>query len=165
MRYKFLPSLYATTFVDVPVRLIGALLVLKMSRPDAAREALIAIRKELSDLRRASRVEVLADCVLDANVALENLAGARDEPPDLASPEAAADVAAKAAAYGAVIRRCDSMVKAELRAQGEFRRLIDGIAASLAQVPAAVAERDNDLLHRLILELRSFDGLLAFRYG
>ena len=31
--------------------------------------------------------------------------------------------------------------------------------------PKAVETRDRDLLHRLLIELRSFDHLLAFRYG
>jgi hypothetical protein len=57
------------------------------------------------------------------------------------------------------------MASDEIKAQPEFRRLIDGVAASLALVPKAIASRDGDLLHRLLIELRSFDNLLAFRYG
>ena len=37
---------------------------------------------------------------------------------------------------------------------------------ALLCAPAQAAEtRDRDLLHRLLIELRSFDHLLAFRYG
>ena len=64
-----------------------------------------------------------------------------------------------------ILRRCDGMASADVRNQPEFRRLIDGAIASLALVPKAVRERDGDLLHRLLIELRSFDNLLAFRYG
>jgi hypothetical protein len=49
--------------------------------------------------------------------------------------------------------------------EGEFRRLIDGAQQSLALIPKAVATRDADLLHRVLIELRSFDNLLAFRFG
>ena len=52
-----------------------------------------------------------------------------------------------------------------IRRHAEFRRLIDGALASLAQFPKAIETRDGDLLHRLLIELRSFDHLLAFRYG
>ena len=52
-----------------------------------------------------------------------------------------------------------------IRDHAEFRRLIDGALASLAQFPKAIETRDADLLHRLMIELRSFDNLLAFRYG
>jgi hypothetical protein len=156
---------YLSAFVSVPTQLVGVILVLKMGRPDAARQTLIGIRRELSDLRRASHVEVLADCILDANGAMDSLFGTREEPPDLASPSAAETIATRAAEYGAVIRRCDAMAPTDVRAQGEFRRLVDGIAASLAQVPQALTARDGDLLHRLLIELRSFDNLLAFRYG
>jgi len=33
------------------------------------------------------------------------------------------------------------------------------------QIPTAISQRDLDLLRRLLIELRSFDNLLAFRYG
>ena len=52
-----------------------------------------------------------------------------------------------------------------MRATPEFRRLVDGAKASLALIPKAIATRDTDLLHRVLIELRSFDNLLAFRFG
>jgi len=36
---------------------------------------------------------------------------------------------------------------------------------SLALIPNAVAARDADLLHRVLIELRSFDNLLASGSG
>ena len=157
--------LYVTVMVDVQTRLIGGVLMLTMSRPDLAGDALVAIRKEISDLRRVSHVEVLADCVLDANTAMDALFAYRDRPPDWTAPQAATELAAAADAYGGAVRRCDGMASADIRSHPEFRRLVDGIAASLAQMPKAIAGRDGDLLHRLLIELRSFDNLLAFRYG
>ena len=32
-------------------------------------------------------------------------------------------------------------------------------------IPKTIATRDSDLLHRVLIELRSFDNLLSFRYG
>jgi hypothetical protein len=52
-----------------------------------------------------------------------------------------------------------------VRLNPEFRRLVDGALASLARVPEAVAANDADLLHRLVIELQSFDRLLSFRFG
>jgi hypothetical protein len=43
--------------------------------------------------------------------------------------------------------------------------LVDGAKSSLALIPKAIASRDGDLLHRVLIELRSFDNLLAFRFG
>jgi hypothetical protein len=154
--------LYVTALVDVPTRIVTAMMMLNAGRPQVARTSLQAIRRELADMRRASGIEVLADCVLDANTAMEALG---DAPPDWTKPETAGDVAAKADRYGDAVRRCDGLAPADVRSNPEFRRLIDGIAASLAFVPKAIAERDSDLLHRVIIELRSFDNLLAFRYG
>jgi hypothetical protein len=156
---------YVNTFVDVPTRLVGVNLMLMMGRTDLAGSALNAVRQELSQLRRASSVVVLADGVLDANAAMDRLFVFRDQPPDWSVPTAVAELGAAVDAYGAAVRRCDAMATQDLKSLPEFRRLIDGVAASLALIPTAIASRDGDLLHRLLIELRSFDNLLAFRYG
>jgi hypothetical protein len=101
---------------------------------------------------------VLADCVLDAKRAMDALF-AHDARPDWES------VAAGRRPTAPTLQRCDGMAPPAIRDHAEFRRLIDGALASLAQVPKAVETRDGDLLHRLLIELRSFDHLLAFRYG
>ena len=148
---------YTATMLDIAARLIGTTLVLNLGRTDVARESLAAIRTSLSRLRQENGVTVLADCVLDANVAMDALF-AHDKNPDWES------VAAGSESYRATLQRCDGMAGG-IRDHADFRRLIDGALASLAQVPKAVDTRDGDLLHRLLIELRSFDHLLAFRYG
>ena len=109
---------YNNLFTVVNARLVGVDLMLKTGRFDAARNGLNAIRKEFNDLRKASGVVVLADCVRDS-----------------------------------------------VRQMPEFRRLIDGTKASLELISKAIATRDADLLHRVLIELRSFDNLLDFRFG
>lgn len=157
--------LYVTTFVDVPTRLVGVSLMLTMGRADLASSALLAVRQELSDLRRASGIEILPDCVLRANAAMERLIVFADAPPDWNSPTAVVDLNAAAQDYGGSVARCAAMAPEGLKSQPEFRRLIDGVAASLARVPNVIAARDGDLLRRLVAELRSFDDLLTLRYG
>jgi hypothetical protein len=152
------PQRYTATMLDVAARLIGTRLVLDLGRADVARESLDAVRRSLSELRRASGVMVLADCVLDANVSMDALF-ANDAKPDWES------VTAGAESHQATLQRCDRMAPPAIRNHAEFRRLIDGSLASLAQVGKAVETRDTDLLHRLLIELRSFDHLLAFRHG
>jgi hypothetical protein len=39
------------------------------------------------------------------------------------------------------------------------------MTASLRQMPQALASRDGAYLHRLLIEQRSFERLLVFRYG
>jgi hypothetical protein len=152
------PQRYTATMLDIAARLIGTKLVLDLGRADVARESLDAVRRSLSELRRGSGVTVLADCVLDANLSMDALF-AHDGKPDWES------VAAGAESYHGTLKRCDGMAPPGIRNHAEFRRLIDGALASLAQVPKAAETRDADLLHRLLIELRSFDHLLAFRYG
>jgi hypothetical protein len=149
---------YTATMLEIAAGLVGTTLVLNLGRPDVARESLEAIRASLSRLRRENGVTVLADCVLDANTSMDALF-THDEKPDWES------VAAGAESYRATLQRCDGAAAPGIRRHAEFRRLIDGAIASLDQIPKSVEARDRDLLHRLLIELRSFDNLLASRYG
>jgi hypothetical protein len=149
---------YTSTMLEIAAGLVGTTLVLNMGRADIARESLEKIRASLSALRRENGVTVLADCVLDANTAMDALF-ANDKTPDWNKIASAAD------AYRTTLQRCDGMAGPNVKSSPEFRRLIDGALASLAQFPKASKARDSDLLHRLLIELRSFDNLLAFRYG
>jgi hypothetical protein len=149
---------YTAIMLETAAGLIGATLVLNMGRPDVAAETLDKIRKSLSDLRRENKVTVLADCVLDANVSMDALF-ALDGKADWESLSAGAE------SYRGTLQRCDGMAADRIRGDGEFRRLIDGALASLAQIPKAIETKDADLTHRLLIELRSFDNLLAFRFG
>src|SRR4051812_24694518 len=60
-------ALYVTMLVDVPTRIVAAMIMINFGRADVATRSLQAIRQELSAVRRGSGVELLADGVLDAN--------------------------------------------------------------------------------------------------
>jgi hypothetical protein len=158
-------ALYGKLFTVVSARLVGADLMLKTGRLDAARNGLSAVRGDLYDLRKASGVVVLADCVRDANTTMDGLMAYNDRALDWDNSEIRSDIANKALRYGADLDRCDGIAGEAIRQAPEFRRLVDGSKASLALVPKAINTRDTDLLHRLLIELRSFDNLLSFRYG
>jgi len=150
--------LYVTAMTDIATRLATADMMLNSGRPDIARQALQAIRDDLYELRKSAHVPALADCVRDANAAMDELMRYDGRPLD-------SGIVESARRYGALLARCDRMADGKTRDAPEFRRLIDGAAASLARIPEAVAAKDEDLLHRLLIELRSYDNLLAFRFG
>src|SRR5262245_43374472 len=154
---------YAATMHDVRFFITTALAMLGSGQIDAARESLQRNRRLLHEMRQASGIEVLADCILDANAAMAAFFKFDEKPPDWNRPDAAADVTAKADALAAAVKRCDSIAPADVRRSPEFRRLVDGILASLAFVPTAIKTGDTDMLHRVIGELRAFDQLLIFR--
>ena len=156
---------YSNLFTAVNARLVGVDLMLKTGRIEAARNGLNAIRKDFYDLRKASGVVVLADCVRDANAAMDALMIYNDRALDWSKPGTESGVASRASAYGTALARCDRIANESIRQSPEFRRLVDGAKASLALIPKAIDTRDADLLHRVLIELRSFDNLLDFRFG
>ncbi|MGZ3411360.1 MAG: hypothetical protein ACXWJW_12835 [Xanthobacteraceae bacterium] len=156
--------LYTEALVDVPTRIVTAMMMVNIGRTDIAGNSLQAIRVELSKMRRESGIEVLADCVLDYNNTMAQLLAYDETAPDWSRANTAAELAARTAAVEKVSQRCDGMA-GPLRERQEFRRLIDGTLASLKFVPQVIETRDNELLHRVLGELRALDNLLAFRYG
>jgi hypothetical protein len=158
-------ALYGKLFTSVSARLVAADIMLKTGRLDAARDALDAVRADLYDLRKQSGIVVLADCVRDANTMMDALMTYNDRALDWDSSEIRSGAAAKASNYGAQLSRCDGIANEAVRSAPEFRRLVDGAKESLTLIPKAIDTRDADLLHRVLIELRSFDNLLAFRYG
>jgi hypothetical protein len=156
---------YVVAMTDIATRLVTADLMLNTSHPDVTRQALLAIRNDLYKLRKSAGITVLADCVYDANAAMDVLMGYNDRELDWSKPGIRNDIARAASTYGALLDRCDGIADKSVRQNPEFRRLIDGAKASLTLIPKAIATSDSDLLHRVLIELRSFDTLLSFRFG
>ena len=158
-------KLYVTLMTDIATQLVAADLMLNIGRPRVARQALFAVRDDLYKLRKSAGIVVLADCVHDANTAMDALMVYNKGKIDWGSAPMRDDIARKADAYDKILTRCESIAGEDVRKAPEFRRLVDGARTSLALVPKAVETRDSNLLHRLLIELRSLDNLLAFRYG
>ncbi len=156
---------YKNIMTGVSARLVGAELLLNAGRPDAAIDSLNKLRGDFYELRKSSGIVVLADCVRDADTAMDALMAYDGGALDFDKAETRADLAAKATDYGNTLKRCDGIASEAVHAEPEFRRLMDGAQASLALIPKAIAARAGDLLHRVLNELRSFDNLLASRFG
>jgi hypothetical protein len=150
---------------DISLRLVTADMLLNSNHIDGARQSLTAIRKDFYDWRKSAGVEVLADCIYDANTAMDALMVYNEPGLDWSKADTASGITGKAAAYSGALDRCDAIADESVRKNPEFRRLIDGARASMKFIPQAIAEHDTNLLHRVLIELRSFDNLLAFRFG
>jgi hypothetical protein len=119
----------------------------------------------LAAWRRTKQIRLFSDCIEEIAVAWQELEPYRRATPDLGDGAVAARVASAAGAVTATVSRCDGEAGEGLRGEPEFRRLIDGMLGSLRQLPDAIAARDGALLHRLLIEQRSFEQLLEFRFG
>lgn len=148
----------------------GRLIVQSLAAADRgdARQAQALIERAAAPLRAYRKTRgyrIFADCIAEAGAAYERLDVFRLQPPDLAQADIAGRIVASSGEAAAALQRCDGEAAPAVRADTEFRRLVDGMLGSLRQVPQAVAARDNGYLHRLLIEQRSFERLLAFRFG
>jgi len=158
-------KLYVAMLTDASMRLVTADMLLNSGRPDNARQALEAISADLYNLRKSAGIVVLSDCIRDSSATMDALMVYNDHELDWSKPETAAQVTEKSTAYEKTLDRCDATASDAVRKEPEFRRLIDGAKEGLALIPQAVKDRDTALLHRVLIQLRSFDSLLAFRFG
>lgn len=115
--------------------------------------------------RKANGIRLFSDCIADITAAYEQLDRYRLNSPDLADQSTGDRITRHSNETIAMLDRCDREAAEKLRHEPEFRRLIDGMLASLRQLPEAVRERDGSRLHRLLIEQRSFERLLSFRFG
>ena len=158
-------KLYVAMLTDASMRLVTADMLLNSGRPDNARQALEAIRADLYNLRTSAGIVVLSDCIRNSSAAMDALMVYNTRELDWSKPETAAQVTEKSTAYEKTLDRCNATASDAVRKEPEFRRLIDGAKEGLALIPQAVKTRDTALLHRVLIQLRSFDNLLAFRFG
>jgi hypothetical protein len=132
---------------------------------DRARTLLEDAASPLDAWRKANGIRLFSDCIADITVTYERLDVYRLKRPDLADGSTAANIVTASNGTISALDRCDREAPDVLRREPEFRRLFDGMLASLRQMPEAVRTRDGARLHRLLIEQRSFERLLSFRFG
>ena len=69
----------------------------------------------LYELRKASGVVVLADCVRDANTAMDALMIYNDRALDWSRPDTRTTIANTASLYGSILDRCDGIASETVR--------------------------------------------------
>lgn len=138
---------------------------LETGNPTVAGLKLEAASAALDFWRTERGVRIYADCIRDIGAAFAAFDRARPDASQPIGEGSAATLVRTAEGARAALTRCDQEAPPDIRARPDFRRLMDGFLASLQLVPEAVARRDPEYLHRLIIEQRSFERLLAFRFG
>jgi hypothetical protein len=131
---------------------------------DAARTALERAGVPLQAWRKANGIRMFPDCINEASAVYERLDAHRGAQ-SLGGAGWKNAITKAAADTEAALSRCDREASPATRNDADFRRLIDGFLNSLKQVPDALRQNDADYFHRLIIEQRSFERLLAFRFG
>lgn len=131
---------------------------------DAARAALERAGVPLQAWRKTNDIRLFSDCINEASSVYEKLDAYRGVQ-NLGYAVLKGTITKAATDTEAALLRCDREANPATRSDADFRRLIDGFLASLKQVPDALRQNDAGYFHRLIIEQRSFERLLAFRFG
>ncbi len=145
--------------------ILDALAAANIGELTAAQRLLDHAAQPLQAWRKANGIRLFSDCIAEVGSAYGRLDAHRVKAPDLDIPETRDRIVTATTDTEKALKRCDNEVAPGIRREAEFRRLIDGMLNSLSQMPEALRLRDNGLLHRLLIEQRSFERLLAFRFG
>ncbi len=131
-----------------------------------AREMLLALREMLFQANKVGKIEVFEDCIWVLGKRGQALWIFRKSAPDLTDQTQRKDVAKAVAGYLEQLNKCDGQATPAMKADGGYTRLVDGTKQSLQRIPDQVlVKKDSGLLFRFLIELRSFDRLLYFRFG
>jgi hypothetical protein len=155
----------AATLAQTEARVAESLASADAGDADRARLLLEEAAAPLDAWRQANGIRLFSDCIAEITVAYERLDVFRTRAPALADAATADRIKRDMAGTIDALARCDREAAETQRHEPEFRRLIDGMLDSLRQMPEAVDARDGAKLHRLLIEQRSFERLLSFRYG
>ncbi len=131
----------------------------------AAEAALQPLQIAMSDLRARNGVRVFADCIDEANAAMEALWVFRHNPPDFADSEAVNDLRAKTAVTAYLYARCQETAPPEIAEAPEFQRIMEGSLLSLTRMWPAIDEGNTEAVINILRELRSFDRMLWLQFG
>jgi hypothetical protein len=155
----------ARTFAAARAEVDRSLSAAERGELDKAERLLEGAGRSLDTWRREAGLVLFSDCIGGIAAAYEGLDRHRMTRPDLADAAVRAEIRDAGTRTRLALARCDAEAPAPLRNEGEFRRLVDGFEASLDLMEEALARQDPDYLHRLLIEQRSLERLLAFRYG
>ncbi len=131
----------------------------------AAEAALQPLQIAMSDLRARNGVRVFADCIDEANAAMEALWVFRHNPPDFADGEVVNDLRAKAAVTAYLYARCQETAPPEIAGAPEFQRIMEGSLLSLTRMWPAIDDGNTEVVINILRELRSFDRMLWLQFG
>jgi len=151
-------ELYVTMLVDVPTRIVGALIMINFGRPDIASNSLQAIRREFSAVRRASGIEVLADCVLDANDAA-TLKMVRHHLQTIANDFAAGDFAKPEAVHDRLPDGAARMKELRAAINYQYSKIRSGGRVRITTSNAKALEAVHEFLRFQIREHKTGDSL------
>jgi hypothetical protein len=132
---------------------------------ERARTLLDRAARPLDRWRAENGIRLFSDCIAEVTAAYEPLDRHRLTRPDLADPSTAERILGQSSRTIAALESCNREATEAVRREPEFRRLVDGMLISLRQMPDAVRARDGAYMHRLLIEQRSFERLLSFRFG
>jgi hypothetical protein len=155
----------AAFFAEVTERLAAASRALGNGDNATAGPELLAARRAFHDLRHASGLYDLGDCIFEIAPAMETLRAAATRFGEGAVAGHAADTVSAAAVFRDRLQRCDRWADPDIAKQAEFRRLIDGAILSAGEISKTALAGDGALVHRYLIELQSYAQLLDFRFG
>lgn len=144
----------------------ASLALIDEGKPVEARAQLMQLRDMLFKAHKTHKIDLFSDCIWQVVKTGPPLWHYKKNPPDFADKKQVAATAKAALDYRRQLAICDNKASAALKAQDDYKRLVANGLESLQRIPdEALKNKDKGQLYRFIIELRSIDRLLFFRFG
>lgn len=164
------PGVYATdpkwsdSLREIGTQISSALSSAGREDVAAAKHQLQPIRTALADLRRRNGVFIFADCVEEANRAMDALFVYRRKPPNFDVRGEVDELLRRAAITSHWYDRCFRTAPDKYTSSTEFKRLMEVSLKSLALIWDAAHKKQERRVINILRELRSSDRLLYLRF-
>ena len=155
---------WAETLGQIGHRIDAALANAVTGKIKAARGKLDPIRAALTNLRRRNGIFIFADCVEEANQAMDALYVYRHRPPRFGDQRDVDQLLRRAAVTAHWYARCFKTAPKQYKASTEFQRLMESSLRSLGLIWDATHKKQKRRIINILRELRSTDRLLYLRF-
>ena len=155
---------WSATLGQISHQVDTALADVEAGNVKAAQGLLEPIRAALADLRRRNGIFMFADCVEEANQAMDALYAYRHRPPNFDDQRDVDELLRRAAVTAHWYERCFKTAPEKYAVSTEFQRLMEASLRSLGLIWEAVHNKQERRVINILRELRSSDRLLYLRF-
>ncbi|MGI9373921.1 MAG: hypothetical protein ACR2OJ_15645, partial [Hyphomicrobiales bacterium] len=130
-----------------------------------ARHTLLPIRDTLHELRSRNGVEVLADCIYDLNDHMAVLFKYRNNPPDFNNSTVRTAAEEASVNYLNTLKRCHGKASTKLHESEDFKSIFSSTFKSAGTLIKPIKDKNSAAFINVLRELKSFDVIIALRWG
>ncbi len=156
---------WGQTLEEISSSFRQASMLISEGKAKEARQTLLPIRDTLHELRKRNGVSVLADCIYEMNDHMSVLFEYRHNAPNFNDPMVRNSVEKESQNYIDALKRCHEQASPTLHKNEDFKSIFSSTIKSAGTLIKPIHEKNAAAFINVLRELKSFDVIIALRWG